>query len=471
MTSVAAGVAAALLFAGAVLAGTSAVEAVSADPEIAAASVAAAACVASALGALVVARRRGSWVCVRVIAYAAIAAAAAVVLAGYSRRTAQIAFSVASAGAGLALVFGPRLPALVDRLFLSGCVAAVAAEVGLRAVARVFPSPLFERETLGARERIETYRPKPGELRFGFPVNSTGHYDAEFVPKTPDVRLLVLSIGDSFASGVVPHSRHFTTVCERELPGVVVDNMGVPAIGPWEYRELLISEGLPLHPDVIVVNLFVGNDVGEAAIVAAPAWPESWLRRESLMIALVPRRLVAWWRESRVTPTGRRVGETPGENGGEEPPSDPMHEEPTFSVAEFRAMEALRATIVCGEDLEPYVGMRAALAEIRRAAGAIPLFFQLIPDEFQVEDDVWSDVCAQFRGHAKLDRDQPQRIIRAWCEANGVAYIDLLPELRAVSPLEDGRRHCYMLRNTHFNVRGNRIAGETLARGLRSYLK
>ena len=42
--------------------------------------------------------------------------------------------------------------------------------------------------------------------------------------------------------------------------------------------------------------------------------------------------------------------------------------------------------------------------------------------------------------------------------------LDLLPLLRTVEPMKDGRRHVYQLRNTHFNARGNEVAGRALAR-------
>ena len=35
--------------------------------------------------------------------------------------------------------------------------------------------------------------------------------------------------------------------------------------------------------------------------------------------------------------------------------------------------------------------------------------------------------------------------------------------MRAVEPLEHGRRHVYHLRDSHFNAAGNRVAGEALA--------
>ena len=39
----------------------------------------------------------------------------------------------------------------------------------------------------------------------------------------------------------------------------------------------------------------------------------------------------------------------------------------------------------------------------------------------------------------------------------------------AVEPLPDGRRHLYQLRDTHFNARGNQVAGQELAAFLRRW--
>ena len=92
----------------------------------------------------------------------------------------------------------------------------------------------------------------------------------------------------------------------------------------------------------------------------------------------------------------------------------------------------------------------------------------LIPDEFQVEDGLWDEVVASVG--SRLDRDQPQDRIRAFLRQEGLPSLDLLPILRAVPPLADGQRHLYHLQDTHFNVRGNQVAGEKLAEFLRPYL-
>ena len=48
-------------------------------------------------------------------------------------------------------------------------------------------------------------------------------------------------------------------------------------------------------------------------------------------------------------------------------------------------------------------------------------------------------------------------------DAHRVPLLDLLPVLRAVPAELDGARHLYHLRDTHFNVRGNRVAGTAIA--------
>jgi hypothetical protein len=92
----------------------------------------------------------------------------------------------------------------------------------------------------------------------------------------------------------------------------------------------------------------------------------------------------------------------------------------------------------------------------------------LIPDEFQVEDALWDEVVASTG--RRLNRNQPQERITAFLRQEGIPSLDLLPALRAVPPMADGQRHLYHLQDTHFNVRGNQVAGEKLAEFLRPYV-
>jgi hypothetical protein len=85
----------------------------------------------------------------------------------------------------------------------------------------------------------------------------------------------------------------------------------------------------------------------------------------------------------------------------------------------------------------------------------------LIPDEFQVEDELWSAITRS--AGVPLDRDLATRLLGEWLSAEGIPFVDLLPALRGVPPLDDGRQHVYHRGDTHFNARGNAVAGEGLA--------
>lgn len=139
------------------------------------------------------------------------------------------------------------------------CLVLLGLELGLRAIGAVSGKPVFARLDEHAVDRLQRFAYAPGFVRYGFPVNEGSHYDAAFEPKHAG-HPRVLTIGDSFSAGVVPHHYHFTTVAERELGGLEICNMGIPSTGPLEYLHLLQNEGLALEPDVIVINVFVGND-------------------------------------------------------------------------------------------------------------------------------------------------------------------------------------------------------------------
>ena len=142
-----------------------------------------------------------------------------------------------------------------------------------------------------------------------------------------------------------------------------------------------------------------------------------------------------------------------------------------MAETDFLRVEAQRALGISElERVGDYAVCFEALLEIRRLTGDVPLVVMLIPDEFQVEDELWQRVRDHLQ-RSDLERDQPQRRIMEWLRAEGILYLDLLPILRAVPTMADGNRHLYHLRDTHFNARGNAVAGEALAEFLRDQLR
>ena len=367
----------------------------------------------------------------------------------------------------------------LDLLSFQACLTLLLLELSLRVVAALAPSPMFARDDSSVDEALAMYRYAPGAVRRSFVFNSDGHYDEEFAPQEQ----VVVSVGDSFSVGIVPHYFHFTTACERALGSVAVHNLGVAGIGPGGYLRLLERDGMKLAPDLVLVNLFMGNDVMEARRFAlSRGFWRSFCDRRNLLLWQVPVRLARMLRgENRAVGSGGR-GELPGEatlltsDPGElsaEMPwlVDPLQERPKMAETDFLRVEAQRALGISElERVGDYAVCFEALLEIRRLTGDVPLVVMLIPDEFQVEDELWQRVRDHLQ-RSDLERDQPQRRIMEWLRAEGILYLDLLPILRAVPTMADGNRHLYHLRDTHFNARGNAVAGEALAEFLRDQLR
>ena len=370
----------------------------------------------------------------------------------------------------------PRLLRAVDLILFDLAIVLFLMEGSLRVLARVRPSPLLATADAGAEHILAQFRQPAGLLRFGFPTNRGGHYDEEFTEKRPG-ETLVACIGDSFSYSAVPHYWHYTTICERLLPGTRVDNFGVPGVGPPEYELMLRTEALPLHPDAAVIAIFVGND---AAFLGSDDVREggllrSWLdRRENRTWTLIGRlaRIRAdvaagggGGREEQGAAAGAANGpiDDPAELERQFPwLKDPALEPPGNSERSYLAIETQRAREGALKGADFYAPMFRSMQTILATAGKTPLGVLLLPDQFQVDDDLWNALRGSL-GPGEPERDRPQRLIGAWLAEHGVPFVDLLPRMRETPTSADGSRHLYVLRNTHFNVRGNEIAAACLA--------
>jgi len=109
------------------------------------------------------------------------------------------------------------------------------------------------------------YRGKPHSSEFnGFRLNSRGYKDEEFnTIKKPGV-FRIIGIGDSHTYGAVPYQYCYITLLKKKIMLVDNDcevlNLGIPAAGPVDYLSLFVNEGVSLHPDMVLVNIFTGDD-------------------------------------------------------------------------------------------------------------------------------------------------------------------------------------------------------------------
>jgi hypothetical protein len=323
----------------------------------------------------------------------------------------------------------------------NAALALLLAEVVLQGLVAVGSSSLL----LGSS--LDAYRLIPGHDYGGGLYGNRRGYPGPELPaeKTPGA-IRIAAVGDSFAVGpAVPFADNYLTRLASELPGVEVGNFGVAGAGPREYRAILEQDIWKVHPDVVLVSVFVGNDITESLPRPRHLDP----RRHALY--LLCQRGGRMLRESQrgVMAPGRAVPDRLAQ--------------PALSPQTFAEVEARRLA-VCRKDGTPALEKKwrqalAALDQIVQACRrrGVTVAMVLIPDEFQVNDAVLAAALdeAGIR-RDELDLEGPQRRLRVFFAGRGVPCLDLLPAFRAAP-------HTYAPHDTHWNVAGNHLAARQIA--------
>jgi len=269
----------------------------------------------------------------------------------------------------------------------------------------------------------------------------------------------ILGLGDSFAYGVVPYAHNYHTLLEeglkREGRRVELINMGIGGTGPRDYLSVLVKEGLPLAPDLVMVSFFVGNDFSDPTVdkSARPWWTRSHVATFVKYVVDVRRA----WRGSALAAAGR----------GADVYED---DQPTLAPAHFLDLEVGRSEIFregsprFEAQFREAVGYLEAIKAVCDARG-IGLFVVLIPDEVQVNPALRREVMrvkAQTERGEHFDFALPSRRLSVWLQERGIRHVDLLDEFVAA-----GRgATLYKPNDTHWNIAGNRLAASILQREL-----
>ncbi len=337
----------------------------------------------------------------------------------------------------------PKTVVVLELIATNLALTLLLAEACLRGLAASGASMLLLSSTLDA------HRLRPGQdYGAGLRGNALGYPGPTIAPEKAPGSLRIAALGDSFAVGpAVPFAENYLTLLQKALPGAEVCNFGVSGAGPREYRAVLARDVWPLRPDLVLVCVFVGNDITEA--LPTPRYLDP--RGHALYLLCQRGWLLACERRRQPAsgPIADRLGTSP------------------LSEQTFRAIEARRLAVCL---TPPAAGLEA---KWRRALGhlncliadcrrhGVPVAFVLIPDEFQVNSAVLDNALRDAKmERATCDLDLPQRRLRAFCAARAVPCLDLLPAFRQATDT-------YAPRDTHWNVRGNRLAAAEIANWLR----
>lgn len=121
----------------------------------------------------------------------------------------------------------------------------------------------------GTSADIRRKEPNGKTSTFHVAISSQGLRDREYGARAPN-EFRILMLGDSFAMGwALESEQSLPKVLERRLndvriPGketVSVINGGVCNFGPWQERILLRERGFPLEPNLVLHQVFPGNDI------------------------------------------------------------------------------------------------------------------------------------------------------------------------------------------------------------------
>jgi hypothetical protein len=287
----------------------------------------------------------------------------------------------------------------------------------------------------------------------------------------------VMVLGDSFiesahVSAEDAMTTQLQTLLRGSLPGRPVDvvNAGVAAYGTAQQYLYFETEGYKYQPDVVVLVVFIGNDLLDNVRRAYGAYDRPYFEVNEgggLQQTGFPRRNpdhAARWDEplirnstaynflkSGVWDKLERWDERSGESG-----VDPVRD---YEIYETKLQRKMRRSWAITDLLVKELNERCEEFGARLVVVAAPSYRQLVPENF-----------ARLLQQEHLDGDRysidlPNQLLADLTSRRGIAYLDLLPRLREASTGDPFR--LYYPKNAHWNPDGHRFVAERIHNFLR----
>jgi hypothetical protein len=303
-------------------------------------------------------------------------------------------------------------------------------------------------------------------------TNADGFRDAPFGARRAGVRRIVV-LGDSFVSNVdVAPEAVFTEVLESLLGDAEVFNLGVNGYGPVQESLLLRHALARFEPDLVLVQIFLGNDVEDSI---DRSWVKALPRPTAALGAKGERLILKPPPPYQEPPGARRRGlerlhlfhfladrwdVLRRELSARQAPDDPFAEYATtfLYLSRRNPVPAVRAA---------FRVMELLMLEMSRSCreAGVPLLFVVAPSIRQVDEERWQEV---LRAHAADKQDYDRlglnRTFEEIAARNGLTLLDLTPRL--LREAAAGRR-LYHEREQHWTAEGNRVVAEEIAGFLR----
>jgi hypothetical protein len=310
------------------------------------------------------------------------------------------------------------------------------------------------------------YRIAPG---FRGRITNQAEFDTEVVTNREGLRglevgpkragsLRILAIGDSFTFGVgARQTETWPARLERRMPNAQVLNAGAPGFGVPDEVAWFEQYGGALDPDVVVVAVFLANDLQDAS----PDQPKVAVVDGALVVPGETGGLRRWlYYHShlfRLLKSSVLEGRVRSLLGLKEP----------WATRELRAEFSLYASTLPEELRKGAEATDAAVA--RLASRDVPVVAVLIPSLPQVDPQRWTALLGRFglnpAGH---DPRRPNRLFREIFERRGVPVLDLTDTFAAA--IGQGQQIYYPI-DQHLTPAGYDLMARTIGEFLPGALK
>lgn len=349
----------------------------------------------------------------------------------------------------------------VRNIILVAMISMILFEVTLRILV-VFPAD----SKLYLSDPDVGYRVRPNfAFRQNAMTNSRGFNDIERAHQSTHAHRVAI-VGDSFVFGAVARKHNFVSILQNlanaETADVEVLNMGIPGAGPRNYLGLIRHDAYQFEVDVIVVMIFVGNDIIQShpdfETIAWFGTPRSVLRSPYLVGPSQEYFYAFRAGRTAVRFLRRHWHET---NEAQLVPANLAAIEYQCAAVFSKAPSAMIS--------ESYQGTVEIIRALARETNKLEknLIIVLAPDQLQVDPSIRSELVQRYAmDFTDYDLTRPQAIITRVLFGSGVTIVDLL---RAFQD-ETTKHKLYIQGDTHWNDAGNRLAAEMLWPQLRHIL-
>ncbi len=344
------------------------------------------------------------------------------------------------------------------------------------------PLPVFKPNT-----KIE-YRPRDSSDPITVILDENGFCNPD-TKTSGKARIDIVALGDSFTACTATRPGDGWPSRLGALLGRSVYNLGQSGVGPYEYLQILLDFGLAKHPDVVIMNIYEGNDLRDSVqhlnyVDAAKQGRHLFERADDRssgpdfgrwLSNPVGRHSYAW----NLLVTGFHQAYEGLDSGlmileGRLPPradfryslAFPGHDVP-FNVknrddSEVDYARLLRAGIVQTSAFDGALERFVALAKewhFQAVVAYSPSAYSAYTSYVHFQDPALAPLLRHY--HATLEA-----YFTARAKDLGYLFVDLTPGLREAAAELQARKLLYFPASTHYTEEGQRVVAETLAQAL-----